>query len=200
MENGRRRVFNFAMLSFEIFLLNDKMDYVIKELNCAAEVNLAFGKVLKNLEDGMCRYYSAHENNTIMESSKLLCTQVDMTNLKDRLQKMDFVDICTPKRTNTKWKLYKFTNLTFFSSLLKDVPMGYKDRVSAEALLKNRNVSCRTFEKNTKQRYNGNPCFFRALAPHLPGNENYRKRLRKISTFSSITVRKETFQNSKVFI
>ena len=95
LENGRHRVFNFAMSSFDMSLLNDKLDYVFKELKCAAKVNLAFGFVLKNIEDGMCRYFYAHENNTIMERSKLVCTQADMTNLKDRMQKMDIVDICT---------------------------------------------------------------------------------------------------------
>ena len=52
MENGRHRVFNFAMSSFDMSLLNDKLDYVFKELKCAAKVNLAFGFVLKNVEDG----------------------------------------------------------------------------------------------------------------------------------------------------
>ena len=37
-----------------------------------------------------------------MEISKLVCTQADMTNLKDRMQKMDVVDICTRERSNTK--------------------------------------------------------------------------------------------------
>ena len=50
MENGRHRVFNFAMSSSDISLLNDKLDYVFKELKCAAKLNLAFGFVLKNNE------------------------------------------------------------------------------------------------------------------------------------------------------
>ena len=54
MENGRHRCFNFAMFSFDISLLNDKLDYVVKELKYAAKVHLAFGFVLKNFEDGMC--------------------------------------------------------------------------------------------------------------------------------------------------
>ena len=72
MENGRHRVFNFAMSSFDTSLLNDKLDYVFKGLKCAAKVILAFGFVLKNVEDGMCRYFYAHENNTIMERAKLV--------------------------------------------------------------------------------------------------------------------------------
>ena len=55
MENGRHRVFNFAMSSFDISLLNDKLDYVFKEVKCAAKVNLAFRFVLKKIEEGMCR-------------------------------------------------------------------------------------------------------------------------------------------------
>ena len=95
LENGRHRVFKFAMSSFDKSLLNDKLDYVFKELKSAAKTNLAFVFVLENIEHGMCRYFYAHENNTTMEKSKLVCTQAEMTNLKNRMQKMDIVDICT---------------------------------------------------------------------------------------------------------
>ena len=81
MQNGRNRLFNFAMSSFDMSLLNDKLDYIFKELKCAAKVNLAFGFVLKNTEDGMCRYFYAHKNITIMQRSKFVCTEADMTNL-----------------------------------------------------------------------------------------------------------------------
>ena len=123
MENGRHRVFNFAMLSFDISLLNDKLDYVFKELKCAAKVNLAFGFVLKNIEDGMCRYFYTHENNTVMES-KLVCTPDDIANLKEKLQTVDIIDLCTRERANTKRKFYKLTNVTVFAALLKDIAMG----------------------------------------------------------------------------
>ena len=128
-ENGRYRVFNFAMSSFHMSLLNDKLDYVLKKLKCAAKVNLALGFVLKIVEDGSCRYFHAHENNTAMERSRFVCTQADKTNLRDRMQKMDIVDICNRERANTQWKFYKLTNLTIFASLLKDKPMGFKDTV-----------------------------------------------------------------------
>ena len=167
MENGRHRVFNFAMSSFEISSLNDKLDYVSKELKFAAKTNLAFGFVLKNIEDEMSRYFYAHENTTIMERAKLVCTQADMTDLKHRIQKMDIVDLCTQERTNTKCSFYKFTKLTIFASVLKDVPMGCK----VEPLLKNHNVNCLTFETNMLQPYNDNLCSLRPLALHLHGNK-----------------------------
>ena len=80
IENGRRRVFNFAMPAFNVSLLNGKLDYFFKELKCAAKVDLAFRFGLKNIEDGMCRYFYAHENNTVTERSKLVCKPDDITN------------------------------------------------------------------------------------------------------------------------
>ena len=115
MENGRHRVFNFARSSFDISLLNNKLDYVFEELKCAAKVNLAFGFVLKKSEEGMCRHFYAHKNNSRTVKAKLVCTQADMTYLKNRMQKMNIVDICTRERANTKWKFYKLTNLTIFA-------------------------------------------------------------------------------------
>ena len=107
-DNGTQRVFKFSMSFFDIFLLKEKLDYVFKELKCAAKTNLAFGFVRKNFKDGMCRYFYAHENSTKMERPKLMCTQADMTTLKDRMQKMDFVDIFTRERANEKWKIHRF--------------------------------------------------------------------------------------------
>ena len=147
MGNGRHRVFNFSMSSFDKSLLNVKLHYVLKELKCGAKHNLAFGFVLKFNEDGTCRFFYAHENNTVMERSKLVCTQADMTNLKHRMQKKDIVDICSRERTNKKWKFYKLTNLAIFASLLKDVPKCCKDTVLHEPLLKNHNVNCLTMRE-----------------------------------------------------
>ena len=115
-----------------------------------------------------------------MEWSKLVCTPDDIYNLREKLQKMDFVDLCTRERTNTKWKFYKLTNLTVFAALLKYVPMGCKDSLLPEPLLKKQNVNCLTFEKHTKKPYNDNICLFRALARHLHGKERLEGEASKI--------------------
>ena len=39
---------------------SQKLDTVFEKLKCAAKMNVAFGFVLKNIEDGSCRYYYAH--------------------------------------------------------------------------------------------------------------------------------------------
>ena len=79
LEKGRNRVFNFGISTFDNSLINKKLDLVFKGLKCAAKVNLALGFVIKNLNDGSCRYFYAHENNTVMERSKPVCTPEDIT-------------------------------------------------------------------------------------------------------------------------
>ena len=81
---------------------------------------------------------------------------------------------------NTKWRFYKFTNLTVFAALLKDVPMGCKDAVLPEPLLKRCTINCLTFEENTRQPYNDNLCLFRALALYLYGNQRLEGQTSKI--------------------
>ena len=112
LEKGRHRVFNFAVSTFDNSLINQQLDLVFNGLKCAAKVNLAFGFVLKNVEDVSCRYFYGHENNTLMERSKLVCKPDDIINLKEKLQKMDIVDLCSRERANTEWKFCKLTNLT----------------------------------------------------------------------------------------
>ena len=162
-------------------------------------VNLAFGFVLKKVEDGSCRYFYAHENNTPMERSKLVCTPDDIANLKQKLQKMDIADLCTRERANTKWKFYKLTNLTVFAALLKDVPMGCKDCLLPEQLLKNQTVYRLTFEKNTRKPYNDNLCLFRAVALHLLGNERSEEETSKIFKLFLNNLGKQIHQSSRVF-
>ena len=180
LQKGRHRVFNFAMSTFDNYLVKKEFcnNLVFKGLKCAAKVDLAFGFVLKNVEDRSCRGFYTHESNTVIERSKLVCTPDEITNLKEKLQKMDSVDLCTRQRANTKWKFYKLTNLTIFAALLKEIPMGCKDSVLAELPLKNQNVNCLVFEK--KNLYNDSLCLFRAFALHLFGNERLEEETSKI--------------------
>ena len=164
-------------------MINKKLDLVFNGLECAAKVNLAFEFVLKNVEGGSCRSFYAHENNTLMERSKLVCTPDNIINLIEKLQKMDTVDLCTRESANTKRKFYKLTNLTVFVAILKDVPMGCKDSVLLEPLLKTQIVNFLPFEKNTGKPYNDNFCPFRAVALHLFCNDRLEEQTSKIFNF-----------------
>ena len=67
------------------------------------------------------------------------------------------------------WTVYKLENSTGFAALLNDEPMGCKDAVLPESLLRNGIINCLRYEENTRQPYNANLGLFRALAFHLHG-------------------------------
>ena len=124
MNNGRRRVYNFAKPTVDPKYLLEKLDIVFDSLKCAAMLNVAFGFVLQNVEDGSCRYYYAHEINTLLERCKLVATTEDLTEVKNLLSNTGITESCKRERANTKWIFYKVTSLTIFAALLKEVPMG----------------------------------------------------------------------------
>ena len=142
-------------------------------------MNLVFAFILKNIEDGGFRYFYAHENNTLLDRSKLVCAHHDLAKLKDFLNQTDVKEFFSRERTNTKWKFYKLTN-DRICCLLKDVPMGCKNAVLPEPLLKNHTINCLTFEKSTRQPYNDNLCLFRALALHLHGTQRLEEETSKL--------------------
>ena len=160
--------------------MNEKLDHFFKKLKCAAKVNLAFGFILKNMEDEGFRYFYAHKNNALMDRSQVVCTHDDLANLKDFLNKSDVIETCSRERINTKWRFYKLPNLTVFAALLKDLPMGCKNAVLPKPLFKNHTINCLTFEENTRQPYNDNLCLFRALALHMHGNQRLGEETSKL--------------------
>ena len=67
MENGRRKLFNFGMDTLITKFLLQNLDVVFDSLRRAAKLNVASGFAFRNIKDGSCRYYYAHENSTLPE-------------------------------------------------------------------------------------------------------------------------------------
>ena len=77
-QKGRHCVFNFAVNNLTAQVIEETLDRVLDKLKCVAKLNLAPGFILKNIEDGKFRYFYAHENNTLLEQSKLVSNRDDM--------------------------------------------------------------------------------------------------------------------------
>ena len=52
MENGKHRVHNFTMENLDLKYLLENLEVVFDSLICAAKMNVAFGFVFNNEEDG----------------------------------------------------------------------------------------------------------------------------------------------------
>ena len=179
IQKGRHSVFNFAVNILTTQVIEEKLDHVLDKLKCVAKLYLALGFILKNIEDANFRYFYTHENNTLLEQSKLVSKKGDMAKLKKILMKTDKNESCTKERSKTKWRFFKITNLTIVAALPREIPMGCKDAVLPEFLLKNHTVNCLAYEQNTKKPYKDNLCLFRALALHLHENERLEEKTSK---------------------
>ena len=84
------------------------------------------------------------------------------------------------RKVQYKVEFFELSNLTIFAALFRDIPMGCKDTVLPESLLRNLSIYCLTFERNTTQPYKDNLCLFRALALHLHGNERLEEETSKL--------------------
>ena len=100
-ERARHKVFNYAVETLNEPIVNEKLDHFFNNLKCAAKVNMAFGLILKNIEGGGFRYFYAHENNTLLDRSKLVRTRDDLAELKDFLNKSDVIEFCSRERMST---------------------------------------------------------------------------------------------------
>ena len=141
LERARHKVFNYAVETLNETIVNEKLDHFFNNFNCAAKVILAFGFILKIIEDGGFRYFYAHKNNTLPHRSKLVCTRDGLAKLKAFLNKTDVIESCCGEIWSPKWKFYKLKNSTVFSALLKEVPMECKNAILPELLLKNHTIN-----------------------------------------------------------
>ena len=184
LESARHKVFNYEVDTLNETILNKKLDHFFNNVKCAAKMKLAFGFILENIEDGGFRYFYAQENNTLLDRSKFVCTHDDLTKLKEFFNKTVVIESCSQERMNTKWRFYKLTNLTVFAALLKDVPMGCRNAVLPEPLLRKGTINCLTFEENTRQPYNDNLCLFVLLLSTCTEINDWKKELQKYSVYS----------------
>ena len=89
-QKGRHEV--FAMEILRAHILNKKLDKVFGKDKYAAKLNVAFGFVLRNVEDRTRPYYNAIENSTLMERSKLLATKEALVKIKNVLSNTDVIE------------------------------------------------------------------------------------------------------------
>ena len=92
LEKARHRVFKYPIENINAEFFDEKLDLFFNNLKCAAKMNLAFGFLLRNIEDGGFIFFYAHENITLLDRSKLVCTRDDLAKLKDFLNKIDVIE------------------------------------------------------------------------------------------------------------
>ena len=151
-------------------VMAEKLRLMFANLENSAKINVSLGFVLRNIESDDYRYYYAHENSIIFNTSQLLNDEKDLDNIIAKLSLEDFVEIATRQRPNTKWKFAFPTNMTVFAAILKEIPLGCQNLEIPSRILKNKIFCLST--KSSHKPYNDNLYLLRAVAFHLTGRHN----------------------------
>ena len=112
LEKALHKVFNYSVGNLNETLVNGKFDQFFNNLNHGARVNLAFRFILKSIEAKKFGFFYAHENNTLLDRSKLVCTKDDLRKLKIVLNKTNVIESCSREIMNTKCRFYNLTTST----------------------------------------------------------------------------------------
>ena len=106
LEKTRHKTFSNAMQNIKTTIINGTEGKFFNNIKRAIRLNQAFGFILKEIEDERFRYFYAHENDTQLERSNLLCTKEDLAKLKDLIDKINLNGLCSREKLNTKWRFY----------------------------------------------------------------------------------------------
>ena len=55
LEKARHKLLNYAIENLNAEIVDEKLDHLFNNLKCTAKVHLAFGFILRNIEDGGLR-------------------------------------------------------------------------------------------------------------------------------------------------
>ena len=108
--------------------MDKKLDHSFNNLKCAAKVNLPLGFNLKNLEDERFRFFYAHENKTLLDRSKLVCSKDDLAKLKDVLNEIDVIDFCSRKKRKNKTEVPQVNKLDSICRFTQRCTYGLQGR------------------------------------------------------------------------
>ena len=89
---------------------------------------MAFGFILKNIEDGGFTYFYAHENNTLQDRSKLVCTHDDLANLKGFSQQNRRHRVLQPRKNEHKVEVLQINKLDLICCFTQKRTYGVQER------------------------------------------------------------------------
>ena len=88
LECVRHKVFNFGIENLNATKVDETLDHFLINSKCAVKVKLTIEFILKSIEDVNFCYNYAHENNNLLDRSKVVCTKDDLGKLKNLSTKL----------------------------------------------------------------------------------------------------------------
>ena len=92
LERARQKKPPYAVENLNTTIVDEELYHFFSNLRFVAKVMLVFGFILNYREDGGFWWFYAHENNTLVDWFKLVCTKEGLTELWNFLDKIDVIE------------------------------------------------------------------------------------------------------------
>ena len=168
-------MYNFRIQDLNMNQLRDQLMTMFRSQVNRFKINVSFGFVLRNIENGELHYYhSSHNLGRMLEAPYLISNAEDFEAFLEAVIEEDILEWARKQRPNTKWTVVLVTNATFYINHLPDHPIGCVNTELPDYIKNNKAVIGLVKDKYGKQQYEDHPCFFRALAIHqgVPWDNN----------------------------
>ena len=161
--------YNHRLTSLDTRDLHAPLRVLFDQQTTAFKLNLSFGFILKQKENGRLRYYHSSNNccGRYMEEPALITNRADFESFQERIQESDILQWAIAQRPNSDWVCEHVTNATFFLNKIIQHPIGCVDVVLPDYVKNNKAIIGLINEHHRNATYNDNLCLFRCLALHL---------------------------------
>ena len=163
--------FNFVINNNSTYEeLHNHLRDIYQRMNNSFKINMAFGFILKNVEDESYRYFYAHNNAGIFDTPKTISNANDLINLFQSLKQIDILQQLFLKRPNTKWTVYQVCNVRYVVFKMLDKHLG--NGVLPDYIKNKKCIIGLDVNKVTNRPYTDYLCAFRCLA-YFRGHTSY---------------------------
>ena len=165
-----RAVYNFPINDFDgdTVILRPQVERILAMEPHSFKINLAFGTILRNIETGEYRYFTAYYNNTILDLPFRISTPDDINAFLHEVEENISLEfITTTSRESTKWEKVYVTNITFFVYRMGYVIGHGRQKKNFQQLPRHiyRHHAIVSMISSTRRKpYKDNLCSFRCLA------------------------------------
>ena len=108
-------MYNFPLTNgFTLQQLSTQLNSIFEEQSQTFRLNMAFGYILRNIDNGTYRYFRANHTDQISERPWSVSSAADVAEIETELQSLNITDYILRQRPNTKWTPHLITNVTYW--------------------------------------------------------------------------------------
>ena len=160
-------MYNFRIQDLNMNQLREQLMTMFRRQVNRFKINVSFGFILRNIENGELRYYhSSYNLGRMLEAPHVISNEEDFETFLQAIMEEDILEWARKQRPNTKWTVVFVTNATFYINHLPDHPIGCVKMQLPEYININKAIIGLVTDKHHSTYYQDNLCFFRALAIH----------------------------------